>query len=102
MIEPSDYERAALPETTAQYVADLEAIVEALPKCWRLKDGVLVCDATPSQGQRLYIVWNGRLKSGECATFVDIGSVYIHPGVCFDTEEAAWFAEEHGVPEEVV
>jgi len=30
MIEPSDYERAAWPEATAQYVVDLEAEVERL------------------------------------------------------------------------
>jgi hypothetical protein len=42
-IEPSDTERAQWPECTAQYVANLEAeiehltaVVDAMPKCWRL------------------------------------------------------------------
>lgn len=92
--------------------ARLQAIVDALPKCWRLKDGELVQDVPVVPGMRLWWPSLGGIRSMEVVSLGDLSSDWPatvrmaatsepsaslyrwHVQGCYNTREAAEHAAE--------
>lgn len=82
-----------------EHVAELKAIVDLLPKCWRLRDGKLVQDHTVVYGERIAHIEDGHVEE------IDVGDWQkTHPASvpypvhaptwhCYDSPEAAEAAE---------
>lgn len=56
--EQIEREREAAVEQLRARLAELEAVVATLPKCWRLVDGKLVCDKPVTPRMEVWF-WNG-------------------------------------------
>lgn len=81
---------------------ELQAIVDALPKCWRLVDGVPVQDVPVVPGMAIWVEYGGKIEpdrawqfyqhrfSGEpIQWFVLLGRGGFPIGDCYDSPEAA-------------
>jgi hypothetical protein len=85
--------------TVWEQVAELQAIANALPKCWGLKDGKLVRDVPVVSGKTMWrIKSDGQAipikVSSVSAQYVFSGSIPFSPEQLSDTREAAEHAAE--------